>query len=71
MGLRLRNNKARRPFARKPSGGRSFVFVRRWLGRHSPLRGCTFLAALAKTKISRRSAPWNFQTGSKRFLRSR
>jgi hypothetical protein len=65
MGLRLRGNKARRPFARKPSGGGSFVFVRRWLGWHSPLRGCTFLAALAKAKIPRRSTLRNFQTGSK------
>ena len=55
MGLRLRSNKARRPCARKPSGGGSFVFARRWLGRHSPLWGCTFLAALAKAKIPRRS----------------
>ena len=65
MGLRLRSNKARRPCARKPSGGGSFVFARRWLGRHSPLWGCTFLAALAKAKIPRRSTPCNFQTGSK------
>jgi len=65
VGLRLRSNKARRPLARKPSGGGSFVLVRRWLGRPSPLRGCTFLAALAKAKIPRRSTPCNFQTGSK------
>ncbi len=64
MGLRLRSNKVRRPFARKSSGGGSFVFVRRWLGRHSRLRGCTFLAVLAKAKIPRRSIPCNFQTGS-------
>jgi hypothetical protein len=47
-----------------PSGGGSFVFGRRWLGRYSPLRGCASLAALAKAKIPRRSTPCNFQTGS-------
>src|ERR1700733_4974991 len=52
---------------RDQPGGGAFVLVRRWLGRPSPLWGCTGLAALAKAKIPRRSIPCNFQTGSWRF----
>src|SRR6266849_4726780 len=51
-------------FPENPPGGGSFVRGRRWLGRHSPLRGCFDLAALATAKIPRRSAPRSFQTGS-------
>ena len=49
-----------------PPGGRSFGCGRRWLGRHSPLRGCSALAALPTSKIPRRSTSRNFQTGSRR-----
>src|SRR2546421_11414780 len=51
-------------FHKNPPGGGSFGRVPRWLGRHSPLRGCSDLAALATTEIPRRSAPRSFQTGS-------
>jgi hypothetical protein len=64
VGLRLRSNEARRPFAENPPGGGSFARGRRWLGRYSPLRGCSDLAALATAKILRRSTPRSFQTGS-------
>src|SRR5882724_9384670 len=37
---------------------------RRWPGRHSPLRGCSDLAALATAKIPSRSTPHSFKTGS-------
>ncbi|MSU61728.1 MAG: hypothetical protein EXS31_04915 [Pedosphaera sp.] len=47
-----------------PPGVGSFARVRRWLGRHSPLRGCSFLAALATAKILIRRTPRNFQSGS-------
>ena len=40
----------------------------RWLDRHSPLRGCSGLAALAKAKIPRRRTPRNFQTRSENAL---
>ena len=33
------------PFRQNPPGGGSFARGRRWLGRHSPLRGCSGLAA--------------------------
>jgi hypothetical protein len=51
-------------FRDNPSGGGSFAVGPRWLGRHSPLRGCSGLAALAVAKISRRGTPRSFQTGS-------
>jgi hypothetical protein len=56
-------------FLENPAGGGSFARGRRWLGRHSPLRGCSWqvrrtLAALATAKIPRRRTPRNFQTGS-------
>ena len=51
-------------FRKNPPGGGPFVFVQRWLGRYSPLRGCFALAALAKAKIPSRSTLCNFQTGS-------
>src|SRR5204863_6554454 len=54
-------------FRENPPGGGSFDCGRRWLGRHSPLRGCSGLAALATAKIPRRRTPPNFQTGSKEF----
>jgi hypothetical protein len=66
VDLRLRGNKARRPFAENPPGGGSFARGQRWLGRYSPLRGCSDLAALATAKILRRSTPRSFQTGSER-----
>ena len=46
------------------SGRGSFVCGPRWLGRHSPLRGYSSLAALPTPKIPRRNTPRNFQTGS-------
>ena len=52
-------------FLENPPGGGSFVRGLRWLGRYSPLRGCSSLAALATAKIPRRRTPRNFQTGSK------
>jgi len=52
-------------FCENPPGGGSFVRGLRWLTRHSPLRGCSGLAALATAKIPRRRTPRNFQTGSK------
>jgi acetyl esterase/lipase len=66
VDLRLRSNEARRPFAENPPGGGSFARDQRWLGRYSPLRGCSGLAALATAKILRRSTPRSFQTGSTR-----
>jgi hypothetical protein len=45
-------------------GGEPFVFVQRWLGRYSPLRGYTELTASVKAKIPSRSTLCNFQTGS-------
>ena len=53
-------------FHETPAGGGSFARGRRWLSRHSPLRGCSGFAALATAKIPRRRTPRNFQTGSKR-----
>jgi len=47
-----------------PSGGPAFARGLRWLDRHSPLRGCSDLAALATAKIPRRGVIQNFQTGS-------
>jgi len=41
-------------FRENPSGGGSFAGGLRWLGRYSPLCGCSGLAALAAAKISRR-----------------
>ncbi len=41
-------------FSSETPGGGSFVRGLRWLGRHSPLRGCSGLAALATAKIPRR-----------------
>jgi hypothetical protein len=64
VDLRLRSNEARRPFAENPPGAGSFARGQRWLGRYSPLRGCSDLAALATAKIPRRSIPGSFQTGS-------
>ena len=55
-------------FRENPPGGGSFVCGLRWLGRHSPLRGCCGLAALAAAKIPRRRTPRNFQTGSQCIL---
>ena len=52
-------------FRENPLGGGSFGRGPRWLGRHSPLRGCSGLAALATAKIPCRRTPRNFQTGSK------
>jgi len=40
-----------------------FGVGRRWLDRHSPLRGCSALAAWANTKIPHRRTPPNCQTG--------
>jgi hypothetical protein len=51
-------------FRENPPGGGSFADGPRWLGRHSPLRGCSGLAALAAAKISRRRTPRSFQTES-------
>src|SRR6266545_871700 len=53
-------------FRENPPGGGSFACGERWLGRHSPLRGCSDLAALAAAKIPRRRTPRNFQTGSQK-----
>src|SRR6266545_3914872 len=52
-------------FRENPPGGWSFACGQHWLGRHSPLRGCSDLAALAAAKIPRRRTQRNFQTGSK------
>jgi hypothetical protein len=41
-------------FLENPPGDGSFARGRRWLGSHSPLRGCSSLAALATAKIPRR-----------------
>jgi hypothetical protein len=71
VGLRLRSNEARRPFAENPPGGGSFARGRRWLGRYRPLRGCSDLAALATAKIPRHSIPGSFQTDSKMQVCSR
>jgi acetyl esterase/lipase len=72
MGLGNRNA----PFAHASVDGRLSVLAegagksisnhchRRWLGRNSPLRGCSSLAALAKPKIPSRSSLCNFQKGS-------
>jgi len=51
-------------FPENPPGGGSFVYGLRWLGRYSPLRGCSSLAALATAKIPRRRTSRNFQTRS-------
>ena len=48
-----------------PPGGGSFARRLRWFVPYSPLRGCSELAALPAAKIPRRSAPRNFQPGSK------
>jgi hypothetical protein len=53
-------------FSKNPPGGGSFVHGLRWLGRYSPLRGCSDLAALAIAKIPRRSTLPSFQTDSKK-----
>ena len=55
-------------FFETPPGGGSFARGRRWLGRYSPLRGCSDLAALATAKIPRRSTLPGFQAGSGLFL---
>ena len=47
----------------------SFVRGLRWLGHHSPLRGCSGLAASGTPKIPRRRTPLTFQTGSKELWR--
>src|SRR6185503_9212300 len=52
-------------FHENPPGGESFGRGLRWLGSHSPLRGCSDLAASALPKIPRRRTPPNFKTGSK------
>ena len=51
-------------FRENPQGGGSFGRGLRWLGPHSPLRGCSGLAASAPAKIPRRRTPPNFKTGS-------
>ena len=51
-------------FRENPPGDGSFACVRRWLGRHSPLWGCSDLSVLATAKIPHRRTPRNFQTGS-------
>jgi short-subunit dehydrogenase len=51
---------------KNPPGGGPFARRLRWLVPYSPLWGCSELAALPATKIPRRSAPPNFQTGSYR-----
>ena len=58
-GLRPRSNAASQPFAQNPPGGGAFGCGRHWFGRHSPLRGCSGLAALAAAKIPRRRTPRN------------
>ena len=55
------------PLLGNPPGGGSFVRSRRCLGRYSPLRGCSGLAALAATKIPRRRTPRNSQSGSSTY----
>jgi len=55
-------------FCENPAGGGSFVRGQRWLGRYSPLRGCSDLAVLATDKIPHRIIPRSFQTGSRPFL---
>jgi len=61
-------------FLENPPGGGSFVRGLRWLGRYSPLRGCSVgqsgsdLAALATAKIPRRRTSRNFQTRSKGYF---
>jgi hypothetical protein len=55
-------------FRENPPGGGPFAWDLCWLGRQSPLWGCSDLAALVPAKISRRRAPCNFQTGSKTWL---
>ena len=52
------------PFLDNPKGGGPFGRVLRWLGRHSPLRGCSDLAASDTPKTPRRRTPLTFQTGS-------
>jgi hypothetical protein len=52
------------PFWANPPGDGSFVRGLCWLNRHSPLRGCSGLAASASLKIPRRRAHPIFQTGS-------
>jgi len=52
------------PFCENPPGDGSFGRVLRWLDRHSPLRGCSGLAASASPKIPRRMTHPIFQTGS-------
>lgn len=68
VGLRPRSNEARQLFTLNPSIGRSFGRGQRWLSRHSPLWGCSSIAALPTPKIPSRSAPRSFQTDSK-FVR--
>jgi hypothetical protein len=55
-------------FFENPPGGGSFARGRRWLGRYSPLRGCSDLAALATAKIPRPSTLPSFQAGSRPFF---
>jgi len=62
MDLWRSDNKTKWSEVGKPPSGGSFGRGRRWLGRHSPLRGCSDLAAWPTTKISHRSPPRNFQT---------
>jgi hypothetical protein len=57
------------PFCENPPGDRSFPRGLRWLNRHSPLRGCSGLAASASLKIPRRRAHPIFQTGSMAMAR--
>ena len=52
-------------FRENPLGGGSFDRGFRWLGPHSPLRGCSGLAASAPPKNPHRRTPPNFKTGSK------
>jgi len=58
-------------FSENPPGGGSFARGRRWLGRYSPLRGCSDLAVLATAKIPRRITHRSFQTGSLAVLTPR
>src|SRR4030095_10108423 len=50
------------PWRQNPSGGGPFVLGRRWLGRYSPLRGCSRLAALAPAQTPRRRTQRHFES---------
>jgi hypothetical protein len=70
-GMSRFENYERAVFSENPPGGGSFARGRCWLGRYSPLRGCSDLAALATVKIPRRSIPRSFQKGSRLFFNHR